>query len=350
MRRLSGRVPRFMHSPMVRGWSGMPGHGCRRVSLMPPAERRVPRRSPLRPRGTGRDPGRIATDPAGCSPMAARSSRSWPYHGTDRGVRPRRLDPHGLAAARRHGQEDLACLSAARTQAREVAWLQAGEQGEGIPAARAARDACCPGWSWTWTDRACGYRRPGPGETNRPRPSMALPHCPRLADRQTPVRHDRRTLENLIAAPGLRHAPAPTGAMSSDRVGAASSAASVASSSTIAPAATFASAVAVWGGRASRRARRAAGQTVTEVGTRQERSLCTSQPARFGWAQGSRSGSPSRDPAALCGTGPRGGPPARGSPRGSDPPGVGESAPRCRGGASRARSSTGSSGVPWLPR
>lgn len=43
-------------------------------------------------------------------------------------------------------------------------------------ASPAAADAC-----------ACGYRRPGPGETSWPRPSIASPHCPvPPADRQTP--------------------------------------------------------------------------------------------------------------------------------------------------------------------
>jgi hypothetical protein len=60
---------------------------------------------PLRPRGTGHDPGRVATDLA---VMLA---------DTDEAA--------------------LASLRAARASAREVAWMQAAETGEGIPAARA---------------------------------------------------------------------------------------------------------------------------------------------------------------------------------------------------------------------
>lgn len=52
-------------------------------------------------------------------------------------------------------ERTLASLRSARAQAREVAWLQAAEQGEGIPAypQSGPRDACCPGWSWTSTPR-----------------------------------------------------------------------------------------------------------------------------------------------------------------------------------------------------
>ncbi|WP_442817324.1 hypothetical protein [Streptomyces sp. NBC_01216] len=62
---------------------------------------------PLRPRGTGHDPGRVATDLA---VMLA---------DTDEAA--------------------LASLRAARATAREVSWTQATETGEGIPAAQADR-------------------------------------------------------------------------------------------------------------------------------------------------------------------------------------------------------------------
>lgn len=81
----------------------------------------------------------------------------------------------------------LASLASARAQARQVAWLQAAEHGEGIPAAPGPRDARCPDWSWTPTPRSS----PATQRNSRPHPpikaaSGSIRCC---ASSPTPARH-----------------------------------------------------------------------------------------------------------------------------------------------------------------
>lgn len=93
---------------------------------------------PLRPRGTGHDPGRVATDLA---VMLADGGEAI----TDLAVLRDQGEVFGPVAStptawRLLADTDeaaLASLRAARASAREVAWMQAAETGEGIPAARA---------------------------------------------------------------------------------------------------------------------------------------------------------------------------------------------------------------------
>ncbi|MFV0131741.1 IS1380 family transposase [Streptomyces sp. HMX87] len=92
---------------------------------------------PLRPRGTGHDPGRIATDLA---VMLADGGETI----TDLAVLRAEAEVFGSVAStptawRMFADVDeraLASLRSARARAREVAWLQAAERGEGIRAAR----------------------------------------------------------------------------------------------------------------------------------------------------------------------------------------------------------------------
>jgi hypothetical protein len=93
----------------------------------------------LRPRGTGHDPGRIATDLA---VMLADGGETI----TDLAVLRDQAEVFGPVASTPTAwrlladvdERALASLRSARAQAREVAWLQAAERGEGIPAARSA--------------------------------------------------------------------------------------------------------------------------------------------------------------------------------------------------------------------
>lgn len=93
---------------------------------------------PLRPRGTGHDPGWIATDLA---VMLADGDAAI----TDLAVLRDQGEVFGPVASTPTAwrlladtdQAVLASLRAARATAREVAWLQAAETGEGIPAVRA---------------------------------------------------------------------------------------------------------------------------------------------------------------------------------------------------------------------
>lgn len=93
---------------------------------------------PLRPRGTGHDPGRVATDLA---VMLADGGEAI----ADLAVLRDQAEVFGPVAStptawRLLADTDeaaLVSLRAARGSAREVAWLQAAETGEGIPAARA---------------------------------------------------------------------------------------------------------------------------------------------------------------------------------------------------------------------
>ncbi|MFJ8275644.1 IS1380 family transposase [Streptomyces sp. NPDC094154] len=94
---------------------------------------------PLRPRGTGHDPGRIATDLA---VMLADGGEAI----ADLAVLRDQAEVFGSVASTPTAwrlladvdERTLASLRSARASAREVAWLQAAETGEGIPSARTA--------------------------------------------------------------------------------------------------------------------------------------------------------------------------------------------------------------------
>lgn len=93
---------------------------------------------PLRPRGTGHDPGRVATDLAvmladggvAIADLAVLRDQAGVFGPVASTPTAWRLltDTDGAA---------LDSLRAARASAREVAWMQAAETSEGIPAARA---------------------------------------------------------------------------------------------------------------------------------------------------------------------------------------------------------------------
>ena len=94
---------------------------------------------PLRPRGTGHDPGRIMTDLAvmladggeAITDLAALRDQAEVFG-------PVASTPTAWRLLADTDEAALASLRAARASAREVAWMQAAETGEGIPAARAA--------------------------------------------------------------------------------------------------------------------------------------------------------------------------------------------------------------------
>jgi len=94
---------------------------------------------PLRPRGTGHDPGRITADLA---VMLADGGEAT----TDLAVLRDQAEMFGPIASTPTAwrlladvdETALVSLASARVQAREVAWLQAAEHGEGIPAVPAA--------------------------------------------------------------------------------------------------------------------------------------------------------------------------------------------------------------------
>jgi hypothetical protein len=94
---------------------------------------------PLRPRGIGHDPGRIATDLA---VMLADGGEAI----ADLAVLRDQVEVFGPVASTPTAwrlladtdDKTLACLRSARARAREVAWLQAAETGEGMPAVQAA--------------------------------------------------------------------------------------------------------------------------------------------------------------------------------------------------------------------
>ncbi|MEY2231219.1 IS1380 family transposase [Streptomyces sp. BF23-19] len=94
---------------------------------------------PLRPRGTGHDPGRIATDLA---VMLADGGEAIADLAVlrDQGevFGPVASTPTAWRLLADTDERTLTALRSARARAREVAWLQAAEQGEGIPAVRAA--------------------------------------------------------------------------------------------------------------------------------------------------------------------------------------------------------------------
>lgn len=94
---------------------------------------------PLRPRGTGHDPGRIATDLAVMLADGGEAIADLAVLRDQAGVFGSVAStPTAWRLLADTDERALSSLRSARAQAREVAWLQAAEQGEGIPAARAA--------------------------------------------------------------------------------------------------------------------------------------------------------------------------------------------------------------------
>ncbi|MEU1134378.1 IS1380 family transposase [Streptomyces sp. NPDC005900] len=93
---------------------------------------------PLRPRGTGHDPGRIAADLAVMLADGGEAIADLAVLRDQAGVfGPVASTPTAWRLLADTNEAVLASLRAARATAREVAWLQAAETGEGIPAARA---------------------------------------------------------------------------------------------------------------------------------------------------------------------------------------------------------------------
>ncbi|MDQ1042514.1 hypothetical protein QFZ76_000750 [Streptomyces sp. V4I2] len=94
---------------------------------------------PLRPRGTGHDPGRIATDLAVMLADGGEAIADLAVLRDQAGVfGPIASTPTAWRLLADVDETALASLACARAQAREVAWLQAAEHGEGIPAVRTA--------------------------------------------------------------------------------------------------------------------------------------------------------------------------------------------------------------------
>ncbi|GGN45698.1 IS1380 family transposase [Streptomyces fuscichromogenes] len=93
---------------------------------------------PLRPRGTGHDPGRVATDLAVMLADGGEAIADLAVLRDQAGVfGPVASTPTAWRLLADTDEAALASLRAARATAREVAWMQAAETGEGIPAARA---------------------------------------------------------------------------------------------------------------------------------------------------------------------------------------------------------------------
>jgi hypothetical protein len=93
---------------------------------------------PLRPRGTGHDPGRVATDLAVMLADGGEAIADLAVLRDQAGVfGPVASTPTAWRLLADTDEAALASLRAARASAREVAWMQAAETGEGIPAARA---------------------------------------------------------------------------------------------------------------------------------------------------------------------------------------------------------------------
>ncbi|MEU7583510.1 IS1380 family transposase [Streptomyces sp. NPDC041068] len=92
----------------------------------------------LRPRGTGHDPGRIATDLAVMLADGGETITDLAVLRDQEGVfGPVASTPTAWRLLADTDEQALASLRSARGRAREIAWLQAAEQSEGIPAARA---------------------------------------------------------------------------------------------------------------------------------------------------------------------------------------------------------------------
>ncbi|MFD7709360.1 IS1380 family transposase [Streptomyces sp. NPDC059786] len=93
---------------------------------------------PLRPRGTGHDPGRVATDLAVMLADGGEAIADLAVLRDQAGVfGPVASTPTAWRLLADIDEAALASLRAARASAREVAWMQAAETCEGIPAARA---------------------------------------------------------------------------------------------------------------------------------------------------------------------------------------------------------------------
>ncbi|MFF3459013.1 IS1380 family transposase [Streptomyces sp. NPDC002730] len=92
----------------------------------------------LRPRGTGHDPGRVVTDLAVMLAGGGEAIADLAVLRDQAGVfGPVASTPTAWRLLADTDEAALASLRAARGSAREVAWMQAAETGEGIPAARA---------------------------------------------------------------------------------------------------------------------------------------------------------------------------------------------------------------------
>lgn len=92
----------------------------------------------LRPRGTGHDPGRIATDLAVMLADGGETIADLAVLRDQAGLfGPVASTPTAWRLLADTDEAALASLRAARASAREVAWMQAAETGQGIPAARA---------------------------------------------------------------------------------------------------------------------------------------------------------------------------------------------------------------------
>lgn len=90
---------------------------------------------PLRPRGTGHDSGRIATDLAVMLADGGEAIADLAVLRDQAGLfGPIASTPTAWRLLADVDETALASLASARAQAREVAWLQTAEQGEGIPA------------------------------------------------------------------------------------------------------------------------------------------------------------------------------------------------------------------------
>ncbi|MBT2505907.1 IS1380 family transposase [Streptomyces sp. ISL-98] len=93
---------------------------------------------PLRPRGTGHDPGRIMTDLAVMLADGGETITDLAVLRDQSGVfGPVASTPTAWRLLAAIDERGLARLRTARAAAREIAWLQAAETGEGIPAAQA---------------------------------------------------------------------------------------------------------------------------------------------------------------------------------------------------------------------
>ncbi|AMW13877.1 hypothetical protein A4E84_32895 [Streptomyces qaidamensis] len=101
---------------------------------------------PLRPRGTGHDPGRIATDLAVMLADGGEAIADLAVLRDQAAVfGPVASTPTAWRLLADVDETAAASLASARAQAREVAWMQAADHGEGIPAARAAAHAARSG-------------------------------------------------------------------------------------------------------------------------------------------------------------------------------------------------------------
>lgn len=126
---------------------------------------------PLRPRGTGHDPGRTATDLAVMIADGGEAIADLAIL-RDQGevFGPVAFTPTAWRLLADTDGTVLALLRAARASAREVAWMQAAETGQGIPAVQASGREL-PGlvldldatltWN-SWSPSAAGRHKPSP--------------------------------------------------------------------------------------------------------------------------------------------------------------------------------------------